>query len=237
MTYIILAAGSGTRLHPITLTHPKTLFSLDGSTTILSRMVGLLRTIDPGSTVVIVTGFQHQQLENAAQMENVVWVYNPFYAVTNSIASLWFAQEYLKDQVTVLNGDIVMSRELLQNIVTQDTEYPYVLMDASILKHGDYNVQANGERVVVMSRDLSTYSGEYAGVTKLDGRAAEQLRHKVCEMVERGLYNHWYEDALVQMIFENDFELRIRDIQQYQWTEVDDVDDLVCAKRIHCVEQ
>ncbi|EHM52089.1 NTP transferase domain-containing protein [Flavonifractor plautii] len=237
MTYIILAAGSGTRLHPITLTHPKTLFSLDGSTTILSRMVGLLRTIDPGSTVVIVTGFQHQQLENAVQMENVVWVYNPFYAVTNSIASLWFAQEYLKDQVTVLNGDIVMSRELLQNIVTQDTEYPYVLMDASILKHGDYNVQANGERVVVMSRDLSTYSGEYAGVTKLDGRAAEQLRHKVCEMVERGLYNHWYEDALVQMIFENDFELRIRDIQQYQWTEVDDVDDLVCAKRIHCVEQ
>ena len=237
MTYIILAAGSGTRLHPITLTHPKTLFSLDGSTTILSRMVGLLRTIDPGSTVVIVTGFQHQQLENAVQMENVVWVYNPFYAVTNSIASLWFAQEYLKDQVTVLNGDIVMSRELLQNIVTQDTEYPYVLMDASILKHGDYNVQANGERVVVMSRDLSTYSGEYAGVTKLDGRAAEQLRHKVCEMVERGLYNHWYEDAMVQMIFENDFELRIRDIQQYQWTEVDDVDDLVCAKRIHCVEQ
>ena len=237
MTYIILAAGSGTRLHPITLTHPKTLFSLDGSTTILSRMVGLLRTIDPGSTVVIVTGFQHQQLENAVQMENVVWVYNPFYAVTNSIASLWFAQEYLKDQVTVLNGDIVMSRELLQNIVTQDTEYPYVLMDASILKHGDYNVQANGERVAVMSGDLSTYSGEYAGVTKLDGRAAEQLRHKVCEMVERGLYNHWYEDALVQMIFENDFELRIRDIQQYQWTEVDDVDDLVCAKRIHCVEQ
>mgnify|MGYP001121965527 FL=1 len=72
MTYIILAAGSGTRLHPITLTHPKTLFSLDGSTTILSRMVGLLRTIDPGSTVVIVTGFQHQQLENAVQMENVV---------------------------------------------------------------------------------------------------------------------------------------------------------------------
>ena len=236
MTYIILAAGEGTRLNPITLRHPKTLFSLDQSETILSRMVGLLHHLDKAARIVVVTGFQRQRVE-AAISGNVSWIHNPFFEVTNSIASLWFARTYLEGEVTILTGDIVMSRELLAEVVTRPTDRPYVLMDSSVLKNGDYNVQADNGRVVVMSKELSTYSGEYAGVTKLDGCSAKRLCEKLCEMVDSGLYNHWYEDALVQMIFENNFELLAMDIQQYQWTEVDNVDDLTYAKRIHMKEE
>lgn len=231
MTYIILAAGAGTRLHPITLTHPKTLFSLDRSTTILDRMTTLIQELDPNAELVVVTGFQKERLK--PRVPNAVWIDNPFYAVTNSIASLWFARDFLNREVTILNGDIVMSRRLMEDVVTCSVDRPCVLMDSSILKDGDYNVQADQDRVIVMSKVLSSYSGEYAGVTKLDTASALRLREKVEEMVNSGLYTTWYEDALVQMIFEENFALWAKDISDYQWTEVDNVDDLMYAKSIH----
>lgn len=231
MTYIILAAGAGTRLHPITLKHPKTLFSLDQSTTILGRMTGLIRELDPQAELVIVTGFQRERIRQ--QVKNVHWIHNPFYEATNSIASLWFARSFLDREVTILNGDIVMSRSLMEDVVTRHTDRPCILMDSSILKNGDYNVQADQGKVVVMSKALTNYSGEYAGVTKLDAASAVRLEQKVREMVDGGLYNNWYEDALVQMIFEENFELFAQDVSQYEWTEVDAVDDLMYAKSIH----
>ena len=232
MVYIILAAGTGNRLHPITLKHPKTLFSLDGKTTILSRMVSLLRKLDSDGKIVIVCGFQHKLLKAQMPDSGIEWIYNPFYEVTNSLASLWFARDYLDCEVTILNGDIVMSEELMQEVVTKPVDRPSVLMDSSIT-NGDYNVQTDGETVIVMSKSLTTYSGEYAGVTKLDAASAQELKSQLCELVEDGRYTTWYEDALVQMIFERNFQLFFQDISQYDWTEVDSVDDLTFAKKIH----
>lgn len=231
MRYIILAAGTGSRLHPITLKHPKALFSLDSNTTIIERMVGLLKKADDRAEIVVVCGFQHKLLKE--KISGVKWVYNPFYEVTNSLGSLWLARSYLKDgEITILNGDIVMSEKLIREVVTQSVDRPTVLMDSSI-KEGDYNVQVDGGKVIVMSKALTKYAGEYAGVTKLDRYSTVQLAEQLGEMVEDGRYTMWYEDALVQMIFERNFELLSYDIAQYDWTEVDSVDDLMFARKIH----
>lgn len=230
MVYIILAAGTGSRLHPITLKHPKALFSLDEKTTILQRTVSLLKKFDENSKIIIICGFQRHLLQE--QVSGVSWIYNPFYEVTNSLGSLWFARQYLNQEITVLNGDIVMSEELMRQVVCRSTDRPMILMDSSI-KDGDYNVQTDDGRVVVMSKALTNYTGEYAGVTKLDAVSAAKLEQQICEMVSDGRYVTWYEDALVQMIFERNFSLYACDISQYEWTEVDSVDDLLYAKQIH----
>ena len=94
-------------------------------------------------------------------------------------------------------------------------------------------MQAEHGKVIVMSKALTSYTGEYAGVTKLDAASAKQLSAQLDEMVEDGRYTTWYEDALVQMIFERNFQLYVQDISKYDWTEVDSVNDLLYAKRIH----
>ncbi len=235
MKYIFMVAGKGTRLHPLTLKHPKSMYKLDENTTLLQRMVQLIKKYDKDADIVIVTGHMHRAIEE--QVQGVKFVYNPFYEVTNSIASLWFAQEELDaDNVVLIDGDIVMSDELVRDVMCKPVDKPLVLVDSSIKTDGDYNVEVSGDQVLVMSKELSNYYGEYAGVTKLDHDSALKMREEMDEMIEEGFYDQWYENALVQMIFKNDFKLYYTDISNYEWTEVDSVNDLLLAKRIHTQE-
>ncbi|MEF9951712.1 MAG: NTP transferase domain-containing protein [Clostridium sp.] len=231
MIYIILAAGKGSRLHPLTMKYPKSLYKLDGNTTVLQRMVSLIKKNDSLAKIVVVNGFMYESIEN--ELNGVEFVYNPFYSVTNSISSLWFAREYLGiDNTVILNADIVASDELVKDIICKSTDKPLVLLDSSIKKDGDYNVQTSGAKVVVMSKKLDEYFGEYGGVVKLDRGSSVLLRDSIEEMIKDGFIDQWYEDALVQMIFRNDFNLYYEDIADYDWTEVDCVGDLMLAKEI-----
>lgn len=232
MKYIFMVAGKGTRLQPLTLKHPKSMYKLDENTTLLQRMVRLIKKHDPEADIVIVTGHMHRAIEE--QIEGVSFVYNPFYEVTNSIASLWFAEGNLDaDNVVLIDGDIVMSEELVKDVICKPVDRPLVLVDSSIKTDGDYNVEVSGDQVLVMSKDLDNYYGEYAGVTKLDHDSALQMLEEMNSMIEEGFYDQWYENTLVQLVFKNDFKLYYTDISNYEWTEVDSVNDLLLAKRIH----
>ncbi len=233
MTYIFLAAGQGLRLSPLTLQRPKPLYKLDANTTVLQRMINLIREFDSQAEIVVVLGYMAQDIR-ACLDDEVHCLVNPFYKVTNSIASLWFAKEYLKcDHVTIINGDIVVEKELARTILCKATDKPLVLIDSSIRNNGDYNVQVKNEKILVMSKELNEYYGEYAGITQLDRTSAQKLSQQIVQMVMGGFYDQWYEDALVQMIFNEDFILHYQDISNYKWTEVDSVSDMMLAKTIH----
>lgn len=236
MKYILLVAGKGSRLYPLTLKHPKSMFKLDKNTTLIQRMVCLIKKFDNNADIVVVTGHMHESIENG--LEDVTFVYNPFYEVTNSIASLWFAKEHLNSEnIVLIDGDIVMSEDLMREIVCKPVEKPTVLLDSSIKTNGDYNVEVSNNRVLVMSKDLDEYFGEYAGLTKLDRESALLMKVEIESMIEQGYYDQWYENALVQLIFKDDFQLFYKDICDYDWTEVDCVSDLIHAKNIHIKER
>ena len=113
MNYIFLVAGRGARLHPLTLKYPKSLYKLDRDTTVLKRMVNLIKKYDVEANIIVVTGFMSDIIKE--EIRDVIFVYNPFYEVTNSIASLWFAQSYLEaENVVIINGDIVMEERIVK---------------------------------------------------------------------------------------------------------------------------
>ena len=234
MTYIILAAGKGSNLQPLTLKYAKTSFKLDEHTTVLQRMVRSIRKADKNAEIVVVVGYMADNIKKELDGENVKFVMNPFYEVTNSISSLWFAREYLeRENVSIIHGDIVFSDEIVKSYLVKPTEYPYVLVDSSVNRPGAYNVVAQDDQVLVMSKKLETFSAKYCCLTKLDPVSSRLLKQEMDTMINGNMYDQYFEDCLVQMIMFHDFQLFWDDIAGEKWAEVDTVDDLLAAQEIH----
>jgi len=234
MTYIILAAGKGSNLQPLTLKYPKTSYKLDENTTILQRLVRNIRKNDHNGEIVVVIGYLAEDVKNVLSEENVKFVVNPFYEVTNSITSVWFARDYLeRENVTILHGDVVFDDYISANIMVKDTDYPFVVVDSSCIKSGAYNVVTHEDRVMVMSYKLEQFDAKYCCMTKLDAVSARLLKREIDKMIYGNMYDQYFEDSLVQMIMFQDFQLNCVDVKGHSWTEVDSVDDLIAAQQIH----
>lgn len=233
MTYIILAAGKGNNLQPLTLKYSKMSYKLDENTTVLQRMVRSIRRLDKNAEIVIVIGYLASSVKQEFFDENVRFVMNPFYEVTNSIASVWFARDYLeRENVTIVHGDAVFCDELVENYLVRPTDHPYVLVDSSYVKPGTYNTVTRDGQVLMMSKKLETFTAKYCCMTKLDPVSSRLLKEEVDKMINGNMYDQYFEDSLVQMIMFHNFQLFCKDIAGYKWTEVDGVDDLLTAQEI-----
>ena len=234
MTYIILAAGKGSNLQPLTLKYPKTSYKLDQDTTVLQRIVRSIRKYDRNAEIVVVVGYLADAIKAELADENVKFVMNPFYEVTNSISSVWFARDYLeRENVAIVHGDVVFSDELVKEYLVKETEHPYILLDSSYVKPGSYNAVTQGDQVMVMSKKLESFNAKYCCMTKLDPVSSRLLKQEVDNMINGNMYDQYFEDSLVQMIMFHDFQLHYVDISGQQWAEVDGVDDLLVAQKIH----
>lgn len=234
MTYIILAAGKGNNLQPLTLKYAKTSYKLDGETTVLQRMVRSIRRADKNAEIVVVIGYKAEEVKKELYGENVVFVMNPFYEVTNSISSVWFARDYLeRENVAIVHGDVVFSDEIVKTYLTVSTDYPYVLVDSSYVCPGAYNAVIQDDQVLVMSKKLETFTAKYCCMTKLDPVSSRLLKEEIDNMINGNMYDQFFEDSLVQMIMFHDFQLFCMDVAGKKWAEVDTVDDLLTAQKIH----
>jgi choline kinase len=234
MTYIILAAGKGQNLHPLTLKYPKTSYKLDEVTTVLQHTVRSIRYFDKNAEIVVVTGYLGDKIKEELLDDNVKFVNNPFYETTNSIASVWFARDYLeRENVTIVHGDVIFDEYLTENYLTKTTNYPYVLVDKSVVKPGAYNVVTRDGQVLVMSRKLESFDAKYCCLTKLDAVSARLLKKEVDNMINNNMYNLFFEDSMVQMIMFDNFLLQCVDTDGHKWSEIDSVDDLLAAQSIH----
>ena len=234
MTYIILAAGKGNNLAPLTLKYAKTSFKLDEETTVLQRMVRSIRKADKNAEIAVVVGYKAEEIKKELEGENVRFIMNPFYEVTNSISSVWFARDYLeRENVTIVHGDVVFSDEIVERYLTVPTEYPYVLGDSSCVRPGAYNIVSKDDQVLVMSKKLENFSAKYCCMTKLDPVSSRLLKEEIDSMINGNMYDQYFEDSLVQMIMFHDFQLFYVDIAGQKWSEVDTVDDLLSAQEIH----
>lgn len=234
MTYIILAAGKGNNLQPLTLKYAKTSFKLDEDTTVLQRMVRTIRENDKNAEIVVVIGHKANDVRSELEGENVKFVFNPFYEVTNSISSVWFARDYLeRENVTIVHGDVVYSEDIIKNLLTKPTESPYVLVDSSMKNQGSYNIVSKEDCVLVMSKKLESFTARYCCMTKLDPVSSRLLKEEIDEMLSNNMYDQYFEDGLVQMILFKDFQLFCKDIAGQPWAEVDSVDDFLSAQEIH----
>lgn len=121
-TALLLAAGTGTRLQPLTHNMPKCLTEV-GGIPILERLVNNLRTQGFERLVVVIghLGDHIQEFlrQHAGNMQ-VDYVINPDYRTTNNIYSLWLARQHIQEPFLLVESDLVFESWMLDDMLQPD---------------------------------------------------------------------------------------------------------------------
>ena len=179
MKAILLTAGRGTRISRHIDDKPKCTISLDGTTTLIEYSVDALRR-KHFDEIVIVLGYRGAVIRELLGEQGIVYRTNPFYDVTNSIASLWFARDVLAsvldspERYLLMNGDVYLSEEALDVIISERRD-PVLFYDVTRRAEADYRFLCAGERLVKYGKELSfeETSGEYVGCATFSTRLCE----------------------------------------------------------------
>lgn len=219
-----MAAGVGSRISRHLHGQPKCCVDVGGEP-LIKRTFRLLKKIGL-KDIAIVTGYAHKFIDDALRDFDYINFYNPFFRVTNSIASVWFAQDFIKDdeELIILNGDLFFEEALLKTLINQ-TKSPIMLSDSLRIKDADYRFNWSGDRLLKYGKELSEKqtTGEYVGIGKLSIKDVANFKNRVNRFIKEGDFNCWWEDVIYRLIPNQD--VFIKDISGIFWAEVDYIED------------
>lgn len=220
----IMAAGIGSRISR-NIDRPKSLLEIEGKS-ILRRTIEMLLANDIKPAVI--GGYMHEQIEENLAGLDVKLYYNPFYRVTNSLGSLWFARDFIDDADGLLlaNADVFWEQELLDMILAEDKE-AVMLADSSAVRlaEGDYFFGCEDNKIVKYGKELaeSIRTHEYVGVAKLEKEFLPTFKNMMYKMIEDEKYSGWWENILYAL--SSDHDVYVKDVDGIFWAEVDFIED------------
>jgi len=234
MRAVILAAGRGTRIEPVTHGLPKCLLSFGGQT-ILDWQVEGLRAAGISQIGIVVGHNGHQIVEQigrtfANHPDFFHFIHNPRFATTNNIYSLWLAREWVgSDDFLCLNADVLCHPDILLPAVAAGG--PASMIVDPEWRDETMKVVIRNGNVVRMSKSISRaeYSATYIGVTAFSGRVAAPLFDEIERMVAEGRVNEFF-NAAVQRLIERGLRVGFTSTGGLPWAEIDDAADLRFAR-------
>ena len=237
---IVLAAGAGRRLHPLTDALPKTLLEVSDDRTILDVALSNLAAVDVRD-VVLVTGFAAEAVEarrrdledrHGVQIETV---FNDRALEWNNAYSLWLARKWFAEGVVLCNGDTLHPSAVEQILLaSRGPEILLAVDDVKPLADEEMKVVVSDGRVTRITKQMppSSAAGEYIGVAVLEPAASEPLAQAL-EATWRDNPDLYYEDGF-QVFADRGGHIGVAPIGAQHWVEVDNHDDLAKAREIAC---
>lgn len=221
---IIMAAGIGKRLRPITLTIPKPLIRVNG--------VRMIDTIIQGLNgqgireIYIVVGYL-KELFGTLEEEypGVRLVENPWYDIYNNISSLYVAREYLED-VIILDGDQIIYNKEVLSPEFERSGYNSVMIDGET---DEWLQTVEGDVVTSCSRTGGKGGWQLYSVSRWTAEDGKKLKkHLELEFEEKQNRQIYWDDVAMFCHFE-DYELGIWPMKEGDIVEVDNLNDLVAV--------
>lgn len=254
MKVIILAAGQGTRLRPLTDDRPKCMVEIKGKS-IVQRQVETMKAVGiKEEDIYIVTGYRGDQLRKYFSDTRVNFFENVDFETTNMVCSLMCARSIMENDVLISYGDIVYTKEVLENIlnqgeemavVTDDGWYDYWSMrcenpldDAETLIRDE---QGYLIEIGQKTTDINKVQSQYIGLIRFQGKGVEQvlnLNDEAKRRSQNGIalwrtnrnYNKMYMTDLLQGLIDEGCSLKGITINR-GWFEVDCQEDLAIAEK------
>lgn len=241
MKAVILAAGVGSRLAPLTNDRPKVLVEVLGRSFLARQLELLAQAGIEGRDVVIVGGYRIDRLREAlaAGGHDCVVVENDRYEAWNNFYSLLVAEPALAGEAFLqLDGDTILDEALLDRVLAAPDEAVLAVDCRDELDDETMKVQLAGplksDRVVAISKrlDPTRCAGEYVGVAKLSAWAAQAVFAELAKLPDEGLTHEYYEHAFHRLAESRRLPFGIVDVHDCSVLEIDNVEDLRRAEAL-----
>ena len=223
MKALLLAAGKGSRISRYLHGKPKCTVDICG-TPLIKYTIDTLRKKGIND-IAIVTGYNHTIIEELLENEGVRFYYNPFYDVTNSIASAWFAKEFIEgEDIMIMNADVFCEETLYDKILSVDKN-PVMFADSSRKQEADYKFYYENDVLLKYGKELegNDISGEYVGIAKLKADFLPAFTDRLNSMINTQQNTVWWENVLYSMVDEKN--ILVCDVAGDFWAEVDYIED------------
>lgn len=219
MKAIILAAGMGTRLRPLTLTTPKPLIPVQKEP-MIERQIKFLK--EKGiNDIIVVTGYLNENFEFLKEKYGVTLIHNEYYNAYNNLYTMYLVKEFLPNSF-VLEGDVYLNRNILDTSVMESTYF-------SARKSGFTNewmlkVDANHylENIVVGSENQELIM---CGVSYWNQADGEFLCKMLDEAVSNGRFEELFWDDLVKNNL-NHLKIKVHELKADDLFEIDSLKEL-----------
>lgn len=231
---IILNAGEGKRLRPLTDLMPKCLLKLNGIT-ILEHQLGNLAEYGI-KKVVIVVGYRADQIFQKIRDKNfgldVRFIRNPIFYETNTVYSLWLARDEIETDFIYLNGDVLFHKHVLKRLMYAGYD-TCLAIDKRNVGREEVKVQLvlNKVKAIGKNIDPSKAQGEFVGIAKFSKKFNLLFMKKLDEVVGEGRINAFFEDALDRTL--KNYTVYAVDVSDLPCMEIDSHVDFYAARKVY----
>lgn len=236
---ILLSAGQGRRLSPLTDTKPKCLVPVGGRT-ILEWQLHALAACGIRD-VTVVTGFEGRSVDAAIRTSSAgvsaSSLFNPFYGVADNIGSCWAARHLIGDDCVLINGDTLFDSRILARVLEGATAPITVTVDTKpAYDADDMKVRTDGTRLGAIGKTLTgRIDGESIGLLRFrNGGGAAFVARMERLLRDPGALARWYLTVIDDLAADPDApEIGVLDVGGLPWAEIDFPHDLpIAADRV-----
>ena len=248
MKAIILAAGQGTRLRPLTNDKPKCMVEYKGKTIITA----ILETIRHCGieNIAIVGGYKINVLKEYLKNQNIVFFENKEYENTNMVSTLFCAEEWMDDDLIISYADIIYTDSVLKKLLSEPAPIATVvdlkwfelwkhrmndpLVDAETMKLDE------SENILELGKKPKSYDeiqGQYMGLIKIKKEIISQLVAFYATLSREVVYDgrnfaQMYMTSFLQMIIDHVMPIKAVSVHG-GWVEIDCLQDMKSEMFFH----
>ena len=174
--------------------------------------------------IAMVLGYRADIIKETLKDYDVKYYYNPFFDVTNSIASSWFAKEFLDDDIIIMNADVFLEEKLIDYILSQN-DSPVMFADSSRKEEADYKFKFENGILLKYGKELEgdDISGEYVGIGKFSKEFLKEFIPQLEKMINEQQHSVWWENVVYEISEKKN--ICVNDVKGMFWAEVDYIED------------